>query len=128
MRGNSRLPEADAFLVIAATGGGTGSGVVPVIACMLKERFADKPVYVMAVLPFEHEETNEERAVLNTAVCLKSLTGVADAVILIENQRYIQQETSTRNNILQINRLIVEPSLTCCVPARKRNPRTSAPK
>ena len=121
-RGNPRLPEADAFLVIAATGGGTGSGAAPVIARMLKERFIDKPVYVMAVLPFEHEEANEERAVLNTAVCLKSLTGVADAVILIENQRYIQQEASARNNILQINRLIVEPFFDLLCAGEEKKP------
>jgi len=39
-----------------------------------------KPVYSLIVLPFEHEEKAEERALYNTAVCLKSVYSVADAL------------------------------------------------
>lgn len=109
LRAAKSLYEADAFMVISSTAGGTGSGAIPIITNVLKERFADKPVYTILVLPFEHEETAEEMAIYNTAVCLKSTYSIADAVILIDNQRYIKKDFSLKNNIYEINRLIVEP-------------------
>jgi cell division GTPase FtsZ len=66
-------------------------------------------VYALIVLPFEHEEVAEERALYNTAVCLKSISQVADAVILVDNQRYVRKDFSLQNNITKINQLIVEP-------------------
>ncbi|MFC1875388.1 tubulin/FtsZ family protein [Chloroflexota bacterium] len=104
-----QLYESDAFLLIAGAAGGTGSGATPVLAKFLKERYADKPVYAMLVLPFEHEEANEERALYNTAVCLKSTYQIADAIILIENQRYVRKDYSLQSNITEINKLIAEP-------------------
>jgi cell division GTPase FtsZ len=109
LRTAKNLYEVDAFMVISSTAGGTGSGAIPIITNVLKERFSDKPVYSILVLPFEHEETSEETAVYNTAVCLKSTYSIADAVILIDNQRYIKKDFSLKNNIYEINRLIVEP-------------------
>jgi cell division GTPase FtsZ len=109
LRATKNLYEVDGFLVISSTAGGTGSGAIPIITSVLKERFADKPVYALLVLPFEHEETAEEMAIYNTAVCLKSTYTIADAVILVDNQRYIKKDFSLKNNIYEINRLIVEP-------------------
>ena len=63
--------ETDAFLLIAGSGGGTGSGSLPVMVQRVKERYGEKPVYAAVVLPFEHEETTEERTIYNTATCLK---------------------------------------------------------
>src|SRR3990172_3768024 len=56
IRTTRRLTEADAFLLIAGAGGGTGSGAIPVLTQQIKERFTDKPVYDLIILPFEHEE------------------------------------------------------------------------
>ena len=109
VRSAKRFFEADAFLLVASAGGGTGSGAVSVITQLIKERYMDKPVYNLIVLPFEHEETTEERTIYNTAVCLKSVSSVADAVILIDNQRYVKKDSSLRNNLARINELIVEP-------------------
>jgi len=109
MRKNQRFFESDAFLLIAGAAGGTGSGATPVIAKALKERFSDRPVYALIVLPFEHEEVAEERALYNTAICLKSIYQVADAVILVDNQRYVRKDFSLQNNMTKINQLIVEP-------------------
>ena len=108
-RSAKRFFEADAFLLAASTGGGTGSGAISVVTQLVKERYPDKPVYDLIVLPFEHEETTEERTIYNTAVCLKSVSSVADAVILVDNQRYIKKDSSLRNNMSRINELIVEP-------------------
>ncbi|OGO24790.1 MAG: cell division protein FtsZ [Chloroflexi bacterium RBG_16_51_9] len=104
-----RLPEADAFLLVAGAGGGTGSGAIAIMTQAIKERFIEKPVYDMVVLPFEHEEQTEERTIYNAATCLKSCYLVADAVILVDNQRYIRRDSSLRNNLARINGLIAEP-------------------
>ncbi len=113
--------DVDAFLLIAGAAGGTGSGVTPVIAKVLKERFVDKPVYAILVLPFEHEEKIEDRTPYNVAVCLKSMGSVADATILVENQRYVRKDASLANNMEKINQLIVEPfyNLLCAGEEKK---------
>jgi len=109
IRSAKRFYESDAFLLIASTAGGTGSGSISVVSSVLKQRYIDKPTYVMLVLPFEHEEQTEYRTVYNSALCLKSINSVADAIILVDNQRYIKKDTSLRNNMAKINQLIVEP-------------------
>ena len=123
MRTPRHLFEADAFLVVAGAAGGTGSGATPVVAKVVKERFADKPVYAIVVLPFEHEEVTEERALYNTAVCLKSSYSVADAVILVDNQRYIRKDFSLQNNLLKINQLIVEPFFNLLCAGEEKKPK-----
>jgi len=109
IRGTRRFYESDAFLMVAGAAGGTGSGAIPVITQALKERYMDKPIYDLIILPFEHEETTEERSIYNSAICLKSVNAVADAVILVDNQRYIRKDFSLRHNLTKINELIVEP-------------------
>jgi len=120
IRATKRFYETDAFLLIAGSAGGTGSGAIPIMLNMIKERYADKPVYAIIVLPFEHEET-EKRTLFNTAVCLKSVYSVADAVFLVDNQRYIRKDTSLRNNVAKINEMIVEPfyNLLCAGEEKK---------
>ena len=121
IRGTRRLYEADAFLLAASAAGGTGSGAIPIMTQYIKERYMDKPVYDLLVLPFEHEETTEERTIYNTATCIKSVNAIADAVILVDNQRYIRKDSSIRNNIAKINALIVEPfyNLLCAGEEKK---------
>jgi len=109
VRGTKRFYESDAFLLIASAGGGTGSGAIPVMTQYLKDRYADKPIYDLIVMPFEHEEATEERSVYNSALCLKSVNSAADTVIVVDNQRYIRKDSSLRNNLSKINELIVEP-------------------
>jgi len=122
IRTTRNFAESDAFLLVAGAAGGTGSGSLPIITQLIKERYADKPVYALIVLPFEHEEQNEERTVYNAATCLKSVGQVADAVILIDNQRYIRKDSSLRNNMSKINALITEPfyNLLCAGEEKKR--------
>ncbi|TET41885.1 MAG: cell division protein FtsZ [Dehalococcoidia bacterium] len=109
MRSAERFYEADAFLLIAGAAGGTGSGSMPVMTQTIKERYGDKPVYALVVLPFEHEEKTEARTIHNTATCLKAAYSVADAVFLVDNQRYVRKDSSLINNMDVINRLIAEP-------------------
>jgi len=109
IRTAKRFYESDAFMLIASSGGGTGSGSLPVITQMVKDRYGDKPVYALVVLPFEHEESTEERTIYNTATCLKSISSIADGVFLVDNQRYIRKDYSLRNNLTKINALIAAP-------------------
>lgn len=109
IRSSKRFAEADAFLLIGGAAGGTGSGSVPVITQQIKERYVDKPIYNLIVLPFEHEEATEERTVYNVATCLKSAYLVADAIFLVDNQRYVMKDSPIRSNLSWINALIAEP-------------------
>jgi cell division GTPase FtsZ len=109
IRTTKRFFETDAFLLIAGSAGGTGSGAISVITQHLKERYIDKPIWNLVVLPFEHEETTEERTVFNVATCLKSCYSIADAVFLIDNQRYVRKDSSIQTNLSKINSMIAEP-------------------
>ena len=109
IRAVEKLPDTDAILVVASAAGGTGSGTIPVLTKQLKERYTEKPVYNLIVLPFSYEEVNEERSVFNVGTCLKSAYLVADAVFLVDNQRYIRKNASLRNNLAKINYLVVKP-------------------
>jgi len=123
LKRNAKLAEVDAYLVMAATAGGTGSGGTPVLIRTLKEHISDKPVYALLVLPFEHEENSEESAVFNTAVCLKSTSAVADAIILVDNQRFVRQDSSVRANMLKINQSIVEPFFDLLCAGEEKRPK-----
>ncbi len=113
--------ESDAFLLIAGAAGGTGSGGIGILTQHIKDRYADKPVYNLLVLPFEHEETTEERTIYNSATCLKAVSSVADAVILVDNQRYVRKDSSLKSNIAKINAMIAEPfyNLLCAGEEKK---------
>jgi len=109
LRATSKFYETDAFLVIGSTAGGTGSGGLPVVIDIIKQRYRHKPAYALVVLPFEHEENAELRSVTNTATCLKSVYPLADAVFVADNQRYLRKDASLVNNMVKINRQIVAP-------------------
>ena len=115
--------ESDAFLLIASSGGGTGSGSIPILTQYIKERYGDKPVYDLIVLPFEHEEATEERTIYNTALCVKSAGSVADAVFLIDNQRYVKKDSSLASNLTRINELIAEPFYDLLCAGEEKKPK-----
>ena len=109
IRATPHFYESDAFMLCAGAAGGTGSGSISILTQILKERYIDKPIYNLIALPFEHEEHTEERTIYNTATCLKSCDAVADAIFLVDNQRYVRKNDTLRNNLASINHLIVEP-------------------
>jgi tubulin-like protein CetZ len=120
--GTKRLYESDAFLLVASGGGGTGSGAISVMTKMIKERFNDKPVYDLIVLPFLHEEETEERSTFNTAACLKSINGIADAVFIYDNQKFRGKDGNINNDYANMNKEIVNPffDLFCAGEETKR--------
>jgi cell division GTPase FtsZ len=113
--------ETDAFLLVASAAGGTGSGAVGVMTQLIKERYVDKPVYNLIILPFEHEEVTEDRTVYNVATCLKSSYLVADAIFLVDNQRYAMKDSPVSHNLQKINTMIVQPffNLLCAGEEKK---------
>jgi len=121
IRTSKHFFETDAFLLIAGSAGGTGSGAIPIVTQHLKERYIDKPIWNLIVLPFEHEETTEERTTFNVATCIKSCYSIADAVFLVDNQRYVRKDSSLQANLNKINSMIVEPfyNLLCAGEEKK---------
>ena len=100
--------ESDAIFVVGAAAGGTGSGALPVITHQTKKRFPDIKTFAMVVLPYEREEQLEGKTVYNTAVCLKSVASVADAVLLYDNEIYADEDYPG-DDFSVINRDIVAP-------------------
>ncbi|MFH1087529.1 MAG: tubulin/FtsZ family protein [Chloroflexota bacterium] len=109
IRSSPDLYSTHAFMLTAGAAGGTGSGSLPIVAQMLKERYIGKPIYALVALPFDHEIATELRSAYNTAVCLKSIYSVADAVFLADNQRYVKKDTDWKGNLQTINQQIVMP-------------------
>ncbi len=108
IRDHGDVYSADAIMVIATTAGGTGSGSVGVIVDILKEEFK-KPVYAMLVLPFENQY-DEPDSVINTATCLKKVleNSKADAVFLVDNQKFARKQDAMGVNFATINRKIAD--------------------
>jgi cell division GTPase FtsZ len=123
IRNTEHFADTDAFLLIASAGGGTGSGAIPVMTQQIKERYVDKPVYNLIVLPFEHEVVTEDRTVYNVATCLKSSYLVADAIFLVDNQRYVMKDSSLSHNLGRINTTIVQPFFNLLCAGEEKNSR-----
>jgi len=123
VRGAARFAETDAFLLIAGAAGGTGSGAIPVVTKHLKERYPERPIYNMVVLPFEHEVQTEQRTIYNAATCLKSVYVVSDAAFLVDNQRYIRKDSAIRNNLDKINAQVVEPFYNLLCAGEEKKPK-----
>ncbi|UCG10014.1 MAG: cell division protein FtsZ [Dehalococcoidia bacterium] len=123
VKNTKRFHETDAFVVIASAAGGTGSGAISILTQNLKERYPEKPIYNVIVLPFRHEEKVEERTIYNTATCLKSAYLVADAVFLIDNQRYITKDASLQHNLAKINARLVSPFYNLLCAGEEKKPK-----
>ena len=108
IRDNGDVPSADAMLVIATTAGGTGSGSVGVIVDLLKEAFK-KPIYALLVLPFENQYDDPD-SMVNTATCLKRVmdNSSADAVFLVDNQKFVRGNQTMTYNYETMNRKIAD--------------------
>ncbi len=101
--------DADAFMLVAGSAGYIGSGGVPVLARKLKEKYVNKPVYALIVLPLA-VEGRQPTAVYNTALCLKAVDKTTDAVFLFDNEK-VRSEASTKSQAENdlVNRDIVLP-------------------
>lgn len=104
---SSKFHESDGIVVVASGAGGTGSGSIGLLIRGLKERI-EKPVYAIVVLPFAYEEKAElSYAVINTATCLRTVNQYADAVFLLDNERFGRGGVSLAKNFRIINQQMV---------------------
>lgn len=108
VRAAKGFAETDAFMLLSSAAGNTGSAIMPVLARKIRERHFDKPVYGFVVLPFEAELSVGGAIVNNTATCLKSVLAAANAVFLIDNQKYALKDVSVKDCPATVNASIVE--------------------
>ncbi|MFB6200609.1 MAG: tubulin/FtsZ family protein [Halorhabdus sp.] len=91
--------QAEAVVIVAGLGGGTGSGGAPVLAKELK-RIYDVPVYVVGVLPGRGEGAIYQA---NAGRSLKTVAREADATLLIDNDAWKSSEESVQEGYETIN-------------------------
>jgi len=118
---SQKYHETDAIMAIASGGGGTGSGAIGWTIKELKER-TEKPVYAIVVLPFGFEERGDTSyAVMNTASCLNTVTKYADAVFLLDNERFRKTNSSLGQNLKEINVETVKNFYDLCCAGEERS-------
>ncbi|WP_135663826.1 tubulin/FtsZ family protein [Halorhabdus rudnickae] len=91
--------QAEAIMIVAGLGGGTGSGGAPVLAKELK-RIYDVPVYVLGVLPGRGEGAIYQA---NAGRSLKTVAREADATLLIDNDAWKSSGESIGEGFETIN-------------------------
>ena len=100
---NVPVHEVDAFLIVAALGGGTGSGGGPVLAKHLK-RIYTEPVYALAVLP-----ASDEGGIytLNAARSFQTFVHEVDNLMVFDNDAWRKTGESMEGGYDEINEEIV---------------------
>lgn len=116
-----KFHECDAIIAITSGGGGTGSGTIGWMIKSLKER-TNKPIYAIIVLPFAFEERgNTSYAVMNTAICINTVNRYADAIFLIDNERYRRAGNAMARDLEQINQEIAWSFYDLCCAGEENN-------
>ena len=115
--------ETDAFMLVAGSAGHIGSGGISILARKLKDRYVNKPVYALIVLPLS-SENNVPVSVYNTALCLKSIDKTADAVFLFDNEK-VKSEASIKSTASNetLNKEIVTPFFELLRASEKSDPK-----
>jgi cell division GTPase FtsZ len=96
--------RAEAIVVVAGLGGGTGSGGAPVLVRELS-RVYDVPVYALGVLPGRDEGAMYH---VNAARSLKTLVPQADATVLVENDAWRSSGESVEAGFQNVNRAVAQ--------------------
>ena len=96
--------RAEAIVVVAGLGGGTGSGGAPVLVRELA-RVYDVPVYALGVLPGRDEGTMYH---VNAARSLKTLVPEADGTILVDNDAWHSAGESVEAGFESINQAVAQ--------------------
>lgn len=93
------IGEVDAFLVVAALGGGTGSGAAPVVARYLREVYTE-PVYGLGILPAADEGGIYT---LNAARSFKTFVRQADNLLVFDNDAWRQSGETLSDSYEDVN-------------------------
>jgi cell division GTPase FtsZ len=91
--------EAEAIMIVAGLGGGTGSGGAPMLARQCQQVY-DMPVYVLGVLPGDNEGSLYQA---NAGRSLKTAAREADSVLLIDNDAWQASGDSVTEGYERIN-------------------------
>ncbi|MFB6309154.1 MAG: tubulin/FtsZ family protein [Haloarculaceae archaeon] len=102
------IHETDGFLVVAALGGGTGSGGAPVLAERLREVY-DESVYGLGVLPSTDEGG---RPSFNAARSIQSFADATDNLLLFDNDTWRRTADSVEAGYEQTNRELARRFVT----------------
>lgn len=94
--------QANASMVIAGLGGGTGAGVGSVLVEELVA-ICEHPVYVLGVLPAATEPPSHART---AARALKTLVPIADSVFLVDNEAWRGEANAIVDRYDAINDMI----------------------
>ena len=96
--------KAEAIIVVAGLGGGTGSGGAPMLTRKL-QRVHDIPIYGLGVLPGRDEGAIYQA---NAGRSLKTFTREADSLLLIDNDAWHSSGESVEEGFDTINNRIAE--------------------
>jgi cell division GTPase FtsZ len=96
--------EAEAIVLVAGLGGGTGSGGAPALAKELK-RVYNVPVYALGILPGQDEGSIYQA---NAGRSLKTLAREADSTLLIDNDAWHSGDESLTEGFKSINDAIAQ--------------------
>ncbi|MFC7077509.1 tubulin/FtsZ family protein [Haloarcula halophila] len=102
--GGRLTTEAEAIMIVAGLGGGTGSGGAPMLARELK-RIYDIPVYVLGVLPGQDEGGLYQA---NAGRSLKTAVREADSLLLVDNDAWRASGDSVAAGYERINDAIAQ--------------------
>jgi cell division GTPase FtsZ len=104
--------DTDAIVFVTGTAGKFGSGGAPVLMQQLRDRHIGKPLFAIALLPFD-SESGQQPVIYNTALCLKSLQKAADAVFIVDNEKFRLAghlaSPDDKKALIEINNEIVLP-------------------
>ena len=101
---NHLTSEAEAVVIVAGLGGGTGSGGAPALAREMK-RIYDIPVYVLGILPGRDEGAIYQA---NAGRSLKTVAREADSLLLIDNDAWRSAGESVEEGFEEINEHIAQ--------------------
>jgi len=101
---NDFTTKIDAYLVVSALGGGTGSGGAPVVIRELQKMY-DEPIYSLSILPAEDEGSLYSR---NAARSFQTVVDEADNVILFDNNSWVQSGESIKDQNDRMNAELVK--------------------
>lgn len=98
------IHKIDAFMTVAALGGGTGSGGMPVLAQQIKKRF-EEPVYGLGILP-----SSEEGQIysVNAARSLESCVDSTDNLMIFDNDAFNRGAKNIESWYDELNTMIAE--------------------
>ena len=96
--------DAEAVMIVAGLGGGTGSGGAPALAKELN-RIYDVPIYALGILPGRNEGSLYQA---NAGRSLKTVVREADAALLIDNDAWRTSDETVQEGFENINQQIAQ--------------------